>query len=60
MITEKEHQENLNGLIKQWKTKRTYYGELADTLIKHYHKHLTPAAWLFLIPCTMQGKTATR
>ena len=40
MITEKEHQENLNGLIKQWKAKRNYYGELADTLIKHYDKHL--------------------
>ena len=33
MITEKEHQENLNGLIKQWKAKRKYYGELADALI---------------------------
>ena len=40
MLTEKQHQKNLNGLIKQWERKREYYGELADTLIKQYDKHL--------------------
>lgn len=40
MITEKEHQENLNALMKQWKSKRNYYGELADTLITIYEKEL--------------------
>jgi hypothetical protein len=39
-MTEKEHQENLVSLLKDWKSKRNYYGELADTLISIYEKQL--------------------
>ena len=39
-MTEKEHQENLISLLKEWKSKRNYYGELADTLISIYEKQL--------------------
>ena len=39
-MTEDEHQENLISLIKYWKSKSDYYGELADTLVVIFEEHL--------------------
>ena len=39
-MTEEEQQENLISLIKYWKSKNDYYGELADTLVVIFEEYL--------------------